>query len=684
MKKNSGILISFLAIVFFGLMLSTPVLAETQSFSDNFENADKWILRDGWSIAKDGGNSVLKGEKHSFATAVSAGSVQSLGLKIKILRGGVHLNVRAREKPDGMERYFIGLGGGHSSVKKQAGNDRFEDLANGEKGISLNQWHEIKIVLQNGNITVLADGEVLVSAFDKNFLSEGGVSFETFEDSTAYFDGVEAEFWLPDARSLDAKTLFQNGVHEGDLTLAGREALVLEDGRFEQFGNIYLKDDSKLVVKNAVLQITKYQRLLNHWGIWLEDTASLEVNNSKLLPGEGALFVIEGGGASRITLQNSPTKVHLFTASGGAKAVVENSEIVSDIGGLVSAYDNGFIRVNNSKIGAVNLFVPPNATLVAEGLRTGFFKKWSLQEDLQASGIDSNIILENTELVPDEIGPGPFERGWPIFIDSSAKVKIKNSVVRKIVLELGDERAEFSDFYLEKPSNFKYRDIELENVTVKGQWGVFLHGSSDVVVRDSDAFWTFIYDDSKLRLINTHMNEFDPRNFHGEIAFENATWDTAAEIIENNDFTMLGSIGIGEIGGFSWENSSVTRIYDLIGKPDSELALRKGGETVWRGKTDSNGEASFSLKFGDATFDDSWLVQDNFGNENEVTFFSKTPIYIEQDAISKVVQKIKSNVHIPTPPPELGDKAIFLPALAVFALIVLFLFLRKKYLKREK
>ncbi|KKL22930.1 hypothetical protein LCGC14_2430460, partial [marine sediment metagenome] len=35
------------------------------------------------------------------------------------------------------------------------------------------------------------------------------------------------------------------------------------------------------------------------------------------------------------------------------------------------------------------------------------------------------------------------------------------------------------------------------------------------------------------------------------------------KIIENNDFTIKGSLEIGKIGGFSWEDSNVTRFYDV-------------------------------------------------------------------------------------------------------------------------
>jgi len=312
--------------------------------------------------------------------------------------------------------------------------------------------------------------------------------------------------------------------------------------------------------------------------------------------------------------------------SGSAEAIVKNSEIVSDIGGLVGAHGKAHVRVVNSKIGAVNLWIPSDATLEASGLRTGLFQEWNLQEDMKVSGIDYNITLINTDLVKDTIGPGPFERGWPVFIDSAANVTIKDSELRKVVIELHDEKTEFANFALETQTDFNYRNIRLENVTVKGQWGIFLHGSSEVTVRDSDAFWTFIYGDSTLTLVNTHMNEFDPRNFHGLIVFQNCRWDTAAEIIENNDFTIKGSLKVGEIGGFSWEDSKVTRVYDVIGKPNTELILGKEGKTVWQGKTDEDGKVSFSIKFNDTNFYDSWELKDNLGTRIKVGLFSATPI----------------------------------------------------------
>jgi hypothetical protein len=239
--------------------------------------------------------------------------------------------------------------------------------------------------------------------------------------------------------------------------------------------------------------------------------------------------------------------------------------------------------------------------------------------------------------VPDDLEPGGFERSWTFLIhstaDISANVSIKNSNVRRIAIVLHDENAEFNNFYLGRSSNFKYRNIKLENVTVSGQWGIWIYGSSDVVVRDSDGLFTTVSDDSKLTLINTRINEFGPKNFRGEIIFENSTWLNPPIMIGNNDFVIKGNCKIDP--GFipwtwtHWEDSNVTKFYDVLGEKETKLTLEKDGEAVWSGETNEDGEAEFSIRVDDATFMDTWVLKDDFGNSIEVGFFSETPIKLE-------------------------------------------------------
>ena len=482
--KMKKIILLLILIIF----ISAPVLfadtTETQIFYDDFESGtENFSLEPGWAIVSDNDNLVLQGTQHTFATTYIDGVVSKLELKLKLLQGGVHLNMRSNPTSEGLNRYFIGFNKDGSYINKQIGGN-FQPLKN-ERGISLNEWHNIKIEIIQNRIDVFVDETLILSANDEDILTKGDISFETFENSQAYIDNVRVESLVPETKQIQAASLFPEGKHKDDITLEGRDFLILENGNFEQFGNVYLKDSSKLVIRDSIFKISRYQRLLNHWGIYLEDNASLKIENSKLIPSSGeTLFIIYARDRSSVDMINSPTKIHLFSMFGNAKARVENSEIVGDIGGLVGAYEKAEVKVINSKIGAVNLHIPNGATFEASNLRTGFFKKWNLHENANVLGIDYNITLINTELVKDTIGPGPFERGWPLFISSSATVKIKDSELRKVVIELYNEKAEFANFSLEKRTDFSYRDINLNNIIVKGQWGIFLHGSSDVVVRD--------------------------------------------------------------------------------------------------------------------------------------------------------------------------------------------------------
>lgn len=100
-----------------------PVRAESQVFMDTFDSGTNWNLGRGWTIIDDDGNSILKGENHSFTTAIIPGTVESLKLRIKILQGSVRLNVRTQKGESGLARYFIELSENGSSIcKEQGGN----------------------------------------------------------------------------------------------------------------------------------------------------------------------------------------------------------------------------------------------------------------------------------------------------------------------------------------------------------------------------------------------------------------------------------------------------------------------------------------------------------------------------------------------------------------------------------
>src|SRR3989338_9078797 len=182
---------------------------ETQIFYDDFESgAENWDLEHGWAIVSDNDNLVLQGIQHTFATAYAGGVVNKLELKLKLLQEGIHLNIRSNPTSEGMNRYFIGFYEGASYIQKQLVNN-FKELKKG-RGISLNEWHSIKIEIIQNRIDVFVDETLILSAQDEDILTEGGISFETFEDSQAYIDNVKVETYIPESKEIKMQDLFPN------------------------------------------------------------------------------------------------------------------------------------------------------------------------------------------------------------------------------------------------------------------------------------------------------------------------------------------------------------------------------------------------------------------------------------------------------------------------------------------
>ena len=134
--------------------------------------------------------------------------------------------------------------------------------------------------------------------------------------------------------------------------------LTLQNGFFQQFGNIKLKQDSRLIIRNATLKITRYQKNLNHWGIELKDNAQLEVDQSKLVSDPGTLLVIYAFQQANVSMKNSPSKIHLFSIFDSSKATVYKSDLVGDLGGAVCANRTADIKIIESRIGAISITIP--------------------------------------------------------------------------------------------------------------------------------------------------------------------------------------------------------------------------------------------------------------------------------------------------------------------------------------
>ena len=432
--------------------------------------------------------------------------------------------------------------------------------------------------------------------------------------------------------------------HYGDLVIEGTEIKIIKNAKYFQEGNIYVKDNARLIIKNSELMIGRGNVPTIHVYIFIDPGAELEIIKSRIFPqpGNGLLCVMNQGTAN---ILNSPTSIHYFDMSEGASLNMKNSTMVFEIGGLLQV-TGGDIKLVNSTIGALGLRVPANAHLEVSGLTSGvYFKKWNIHELIPEA--DYNLTFIKTFVLKDdftgELKHGPYERGWLFYLDQDAHVKISDSELRKVFIDLTNEDVEFENLRVGIPSSLNYRDIELSNITIMGQWP-FTMIDSNVIFRNSEYLFLQPSGESIVTLINSHVVEFIPRDFFGTIIFENGLWTVAGEIIGgtpyhsmSNDFTIKGSLKIegGLRENLQWKEANVTREYEVIvkdnnGNPLQNILVEIDGQTF---VTNSEGKALFSLIFDESNYNEPNNLEISNGGDviaqKEIDFFTETPIVIK-------------------------------------------------------
>lgn len=438
-------------------------------------------------------------------------------------------------------------------------------------------------------------------------------------------------------------TLAPDVVHTGDLVIDGNETMVIEDTKYFQQGNIYINDEAKLVIKNSQFMLGRGDVPTIHTYIFISEKASLEIENSTIFPYQptdkmGALVVVQNSG--NVSITNSPTSIHLLEVHEGSQLTMKDSEMVFDIGGLLQVC-GGNSKLVNSTIGAIGLTVPANSHLDISGMKSGvYLESWDIHDIIP--DVNYNLVLEKTYILKDELQPGPYERGWIFFIDPQAHARISNSELRKVFIAFQNEEKNLENMRLGVPSSLKYRDIELNDITVKGQWGITLM-DSNMTISNSDYLFIQIYGQSNLNMVDSHMVEFIPRDFFGTIFFENCNWTNAGEIIGGlpyhsmeNNFTIRGSLKISSElkEHLQWHNATVKRIYDVIvldgnSQPIKGISINIDGKTFL---TDDSGKTEFTLIFNDTSYLEprelEVIERNKTAAKREINFFTETPIII--------------------------------------------------------
>jgi hypothetical protein len=430
-------------------------------------------------------------------------------------------------------------------------------------------------------------------------------------------------------------------VHEGDWTIEAGKSETIENTKVIERGNIRIRNSAKLTIRNSELRMERGATPTIHVYIFVDPGGTLVVDSSKIYPGpgDGGLACVWNRGQA--TMTNSPTSIHYFDMGEGATFTMENSSMIYEIGGLLQVA-GGTTHVTNSTLGALGLSVPAGGHLNATGLKAGaYFDHWTVQDLIPDARYE--LTFDKVTILEDftgEYAHGPFERGWIFFLDPSSHVRLSDSEVRKIFIDLRGDTSEFQDLKIGQPASLKYRDIILENVAASGEWG-FTITDATVAFRDSNYLFLQPTGTSHLNLVNSHMVEFIPRQFSGTITFENGEWTNAGEILgdvayhsTSNNFRMAGSLKLGADlrTNLQWKDARVTREFEVLltdsnGNPISQGVIKVGGQEY---RTDDAGKTKFSIVFDDANYKvptslEAWYSGAPIARQ-QIDFFTESPI----------------------------------------------------------
>jgi len=420
----------------------------------------------------------------------------------------------------------------------------------------------------------------------------------------------------------------------------------IEDTEFFQTGNIIVEGNGKLVFKNSIVEMSPGKN--PRANIFVRDEAELVFESSTLKPTfhDPENLYVNLSGDARFTFNNSQG-IHMLIAQDNSQIEMNNSVwaffLPNFRGGALQVRDAALATLTNSTVGGIVLDLPEVARATVQDFKPQKFEKFNLREEFGLQNVGFNIILENTEVLGDYYAGGS-DRGLSIFVPSGIKsLKVLDSELNKLVITSKDEDLAFEGLELDTSNDFFYKNINFTNSRVMTQWGFFIRGGVGHFT-NSKGLWFFLYDDAKLTLKNSEMNEFDPRNFTGSVDFENVIWKNAGEIIGGNNFTWRGSWSAQgfdsvDFRPLAWDNSIVRRDFsiDVLAidpEPAFVRAARievfdKDNNFLYETYTNKSGRAFFPIIFDDNNFRDKFSIKvskDGKERKHSVNFLTPTPI----------------------------------------------------------
>jgi hypothetical protein len=437
--------------------------------------------------------------------------------------------------------------------------------------------------------------------------------------------------------------------HEGDLIISGTQTYIVENCKFIQTGNVYLKDQAKLILRNGEIQIN--QSYLWQYEFRLEDYATMESENFSLTSKYAMnLYFLEN---TKGYLQNISVKIGEFSSvsiGGFSKVSLDLATFMGSHG--IGVGDHSEVSITRSTVGSVTVIAETSSIVIRESNITWRFALWF--------GQGSTVNISR------------LEPGFHAYFDAEERITIERDKLR-IIPRIVLNQTYISGWHID----VYYDSQTVISLSTLSWFGIFTHRLSAYIDSLQPQFYEYkqvgqitlnrtriaevairVGIDSEVTIVNCTFNlplEFNPgyaciidsvvNGLHsqynsGSLCLERTTFKGGLTLHAASIY-MFGNVSFKcGLDRIDWFRSNITRNYNAIVKdsyevPASEVSIAvktKDGSPFWNGTTNAEGGVDFNLTFADQNYTETLrleAIKGNYSAQQDVGFLSDTPIILK-------------------------------------------------------
>lgn len=420
--------------------------------------------------------------------------------------------------------------------------------------------------------------------------------------------------------------------HEGVINLKGQEKMVIANVVFHQAGSIWLHDSASLVIRNATLIFSKFDKFAWGPGLWgarqcisAHDESSIVMENVEILiaSGEGnANIRVDAAGDSHVTLQNVRMPNGYAYGLGTGTLDVSNSLLRG-----LNVFRSSTVSIASSHLlNGLLLVVGGSTSGVLSALHPGYINEWS-------SSTDADLLNEPFSL---KLTKTTVDYGWWVRVVDLAQLTIRNSQIVQIGLQLNESVGTISglrtglyeSWSLAKQSLQADINLSLENVEVGG-WSVFLRNPSrDITLINCEVGGVSIDGgSSKITFQDSWIGGFQISDFYGTLKLVNSSVKVGLQL-NHSWLTLEGTFKFSEGSVVLWDQSTIVRTFQVrvltsTGTPLPGVRIKAVGpySSTFSTVTNESGEANL------------WVTFAGGGEGNTVSITASDGILISKPAL---------------------------------------------------